>query len=415
MWRHPRLASALFLIAGCDPDPWTLEPWFDAPATTGHLATTGPDDTSSSGESSSTGPAVEPGPCVPWRTDLPAGFAPTMVRGLHDDGVVVGGQADGVPSVRFYDAAGDPTWSYAHAGAVDTPMQTTIVDAAAVGTSRLVAITRPELQQPGYIVLLDLETQDEVWNHYLDASYAGYPYYEDMPIISARAPLRVAAADDGTIAAVVRGSEFFDMLLTIGVDPATGSVLWNDHQDGHYAWSSALAFNGVGGWFVHVHSYAGFGSASFDTQRRNVVTGEEMPETGPSGSGSPGPVAGRAAMRSDGVLVVPTTISWAGPSQLSIRTRAPDGTSIGSVDLTPDAGRSASASTVDDADRVYMLLGIYAGDQSVLRFDVDLSWQTVMLPDASTVLRDLASTTADDLIVLGDDGAWFVERICTEP
>ncbi len=136
--------------------------------------------------------------------------------------------------------------------------------------------------------------------------------------------------------------------------------------------------------------------------------------SGPSDGGSPGPVAGRPAMRSDGVLVVPTTISWSGPSDLAVQTQRPDGTSAGSVGLVPEAGRAAWASVVDDADRVYMLLGGDAGDQSVVRFDVDLSYETVLLPDEQTALRDLASTEANDLIVLGNDGVSFVERLCPD-
>lgn len=58
--------------------------------------------------------------------------------------------------------------------------------------------------------------------------------------------------------------------------------------------------------------------------------------------------------------------------------------------------------------------GSGSGAQSLIRFNPDVSVDTVLILDEQTALSDVATTTTDDVIVLGHDGVPFIEQACVE-
>lgn len=52
--------------------------------------------------------------------------------------------------------------------------------------------------------------------------------------------------------------------------------------------------------------------------------------------------------------------------------------------------------------------------QSLIRFNPDVSVDTVLTADQQTVLSDVATSIADGVILSGDDGVPFIERVCLE-
>ena len=97
-------------------------------------------------------------------------------------------------------------------------------------------------------------------------------------------------------------------------------------------------------------------------------------------------------------------------------TRLPDGRSAGTLGFETESYPSVIDTAVDGADRVYMLVGNTnaSGDQRLIRFNPDVSVDTVYSPDEETVLEEVAITTAGDVVVLGRDGVDFIEQLCLE-
>ncbi|MEM6296672.1 MAG: PQQ-binding-like beta-propeller repeat protein, partial [Myxococcota bacterium] len=268
---------------GCD-ESTTDVPEPDATTGAAQSSSSGTDagSTSSVGASTSTGDAetgeetggedacgpAPAGPiegCTPWRVELPSGFQTNAIIPFPGDLYVVSGTLDGVGYVEAFDTQGASQWSFEHA--------TNVIEAVPVGDDRLFGVVSGT---PGFVFLLEIETQTVLWEQRLDEDFVVFPDLGPNTYFIAQQPKHVAASADGQLAVVMRGTGWNDYHVTMGLDPLTGEQTWLHVDYADWYFSTELRFNDVGGWFVHLAAYGVGGGAGFRTRRFDPETGAEL-------------------------------------------------------------------------------------------------------------------------------------------
>lgn len=375
---------------------------------------TGSPDGESSSESTSTGlsPVDPPPPCDGWRTELAEGFEADLLLELPGGDIAVAGSADGLARIEFFDSSGVPLWSFDHDPSGGGEGATEVVDITPVGADQLLGVVALPYPSPGFVFLLDLETQDVVWNHYMDAAYVDYPSSGRNSVFVEQGPDRVAATSQGELALISTAYNWSPLYLAMGLDPESGARTWLQTESAEWSQSIWFAANDVEGLFTLVSSHSAFGSSGVETHHWRTETGLPVSQ-GPGGSGV---VSGDIAVRSDGALVLTMQEFFPGADTLRIVTKLPDVSPATTLEFQTEGFPSVVDTAVDGADRVYMLVSRTnaSGQQRLIRFNPDVSVDTVYAPAEQTELRGVAVTTADDVIVLGRDRVDFIEELCLE-
>ncbi len=359
----------------------------------------------------STGPSPADPPCDGWRTDVSEGFEGRRIQGLPGGEIAVGGAADGLARIEFFDDSGVPLWSFDHDPSQGAVGESQIIDIAAVGADRLLGVTSLPYPSPGFVFLLDLETHDVVWSRSMDSAYIDHPLDGPDSPLTPQGPTGVAVTSQGHLAVVSTAYSWEPVHLTMGLDPENGDRTWLKTVSADFSQSLWFAADDVADAFILVSSYSAFGGSSYQTRRWLAETGQGAMPAGPGGNGI---VSGDIAVRSDGTLVLTLWAFGPDADTLEIVTQLPDGSSAGTLDVHTESFPGVVDTAVDGADRVYMLVGNAnaADNQRLIRFNPDVSVDTVYDPDAQTELQGVMVTPEDDVVVLGRDRADFIERVC---